>query len=114
MKEEQKKQFYMLIGENIVRYMKQNNIKQSQLLEKLEDVKSRSTLSNILSGKRQISLHLLHDISIIINVNINLLIPSTNELYSVSDNFKLREALNDANIDDTKNLKSYLNDFINR
>jgi transcriptional regulator with XRE-family HTH domain len=76
--ESQKKILYKVIGENISRYLKMKNVKQSDLASKLD--KNKASISNIISGNRQVSLHFLIDIAIELNIEPSLLIPSSEEI----------------------------------
>ena len=78
MTESQKNILYKLIGDNISRYLKMKNVKQSDLAIKLD--KNKASISNIISGNRQVSLHFLIDIALELNIEPSLLIPSSEEL----------------------------------
>lgn len=54
------------------------NVKQSDLASKL--AKNKASISNIISGNRQVSLHFLIDIALELNVEHSLLIPSSEEI----------------------------------
>ena len=70
---------YKLIGHKISEYLtKTKGIKQVQLAESLDITKS--TLSNVLSGKRNLSLHLLVEISQELEIEPKELLPTLTEI----------------------------------
>lgn len=79
MTESQKRILYQLIGKKINGYISEvKKIRQIDLARNLKI--SRSSLSNVLSGNRQLSLHLLYDISRILNIEPTDLLPTIEEL----------------------------------
>lgn len=103
MNDVQKDILYKLIGNKISNYLSEvKNIKQVELLKML-DIKSRATLSNILSGKRQISLHLLVEISQKLNIEPSALFPTLTEISSKfsENNNAINKLLNDNDISDS-------------
>ena len=71
---------YGVIGKRISELRKYNNDNQQQLADKIK--LKRSSISNIESGRQQISLHLLYRISQVYNTEIYSLLPTVSEVAS--------------------------------
>lgn len=71
---EQQTVFYEKLGENIKDARRRQNINQEELGEKLG--MSRVSIVNIETGKQRLPLHVLWDISDILNIKLEELIPA--------------------------------------
>jgi transcriptional regulator with XRE-family HTH domain len=71
---------YSIIGYRISELRKLNNHNQQELADKIDI--SRSSISNIESGRQQISLHLLYRICQVYNCEVHVLIPKVSEIAS--------------------------------
>lgn len=99
--ESQKLILYKVIGDKISRYLKLKDVKQSDLAIKLE--KNKASISNIISGKRQVSFHFLIDIATELNIEPSLLIPSSEEIRLIFEEKSpsLNKILEDKGLSDT-------------
>ena len=80
MKDSERQELYKLIGRNIGRYLKGfKSMSQANFVEEI-GMGNRATLSNIIAGRQQVSIHLLFDIAKGLNLNPSDLLPSIEEI----------------------------------
>ena len=85
----EKERLYKLIGENVSRYIKEfRGLTQTEFAEKI--LMNRSTLSNIIAGRQQISIHLLFDIAKELKVEPSALLPSIDSMQSAIEEDKIQ------------------------
>ena len=75
----QKKRLYQLIGEKIGRYITEiRELKQTEFAKRIG--MNRATLSNIIAGRQQVSIHLLMNIAEELKVEPSTFLPTIEEL----------------------------------
>lgn len=91
---------YKLIGERVSEFRKANKTSQDELSKKANV--GRTTISNIESGKQQVSIHTLLQIAEALNLEIHSLIPLYSEVKNemVPQHDKVSEILDQQNIDE--------------
>lgn len=91
---------YKLIGERVSEFRKANKTSQDELSKKANV--GRTTISNIESGKQQVSIHTLLQIAEALNLEIHSLIPLYSEVKNemVPQYDKVSEILDQQNIDE--------------
>src|SRR6187401_3147294 len=89
---------YQLVGERIRELRERNEDSQFELAKKINI--SRSSISNIESGRQPPSLALLYDIATIYKSDINSLFPSTTQVTHILQSSKVRinEILEKSNV----------------
>jgi transcriptional regulator with XRE-family HTH domain len=94
-------ELYKKIGEKICELRKDRKLTQDALSHKIDA--NRATISNIESGKQQISLHLLYRIAAHLNTEIQFFLPSVAEFlsYDKLEEDRLKDELDKQNIDET-------------
>ena len=79
MLDSQKKQIYKLVGNKIGRYITEvRGLKQTDFAKDID--MNRATLSNIISGRQQASLHLLFIIAQQLKVDVSTFLPTNQEI----------------------------------
>jgi len=77
-------ELYTLIGSNIKRLRKSNKLGQEDLADLIS--LSRSSLSNIETGKHQPSIYTIYEISSALKCNVGDILPSTQDYISLTNN----------------------------
>lgn len=75
----QSETLYKILGGRIKNFRSKNGLTQIQLAEKLD--MSRASIANIEAGHQNTPLHVLYDLSIVLNVPLKDLIPNVDEVY---------------------------------
>lgn len=91
---------YKFIGERVSEFRKANKMNQDDLAKKAAI--SRTTISNIESGRQQVSIHTLMNIAEALNLEMHSLIPLYAEVISAMKEpiDKVSEILDQQNIDE--------------
>lgn len=77
---------YKIIGNRVIEFRKINKLSQVELAQKAQI--GRTTITNIESGRQQVSIHTLLQIAHALNISIHTLIPVYSEVMS---NIKIKK-----------------------